>query len=192
MSALTASILGGMICGITMVVGGILLLYKGAIKLEVASKDPALTVDLFKSQFSLTTRVPALGLFVIGLLFVGGTLWVARDTDVQRIPVSGEIENVDEPLTVTAYTQWSVNASRKEVSDVLRPSFDVLWIRVQAPGFQQVEKAFPKESRSGEIKLGKVRLERVVPKIHPKEANIATVDFSAPPFDPTGGNFRGQ
>jgi hypothetical protein len=50
MSPLTASILGGIVCGIAMVVGGIFLLYKGAIELESASKDPALTVDLFRSS----------------------------------------------------------------------------------------------------------------------------------------------
>ena len=61
------TILGGTICGIVMVIGGIVLIYKGALKLEVASKDPALTLELFQKHFRLTTNVPALGIFVIGL-----------------------------------------------------------------------------------------------------------------------------
>src|SRR6266498_5230438 len=94
MATLTASIFGGILCGIIMVLGGILLLYKGAIQLESASKDPALTVDVFNKQFSLSTRVPALGLFVIGLLFVGSSMWVAMKTDVPRISVTGELAGI--------------------------------------------------------------------------------------------------
>jgi hypothetical protein len=74
------AILGGTVCGIVMVVGGILLLYKGSIKLEVASKDPALSVEVFEKQFRLTTHAPALGLFAIGLLFVGLAIYFARET----------------------------------------------------------------------------------------------------------------
>ena len=186
MSPLTASILGGIVCGIAMVVGGILLLYKGAIELESASKDPALTVDLFKKQFSLSTRVPALGLFVIGLLFVGASMWVAMKTDVPRISVTGELAGLDEPAQVTAYKEWPVASSQSEVNDVLRPSFDVLWVRITAPGYSEFDKSF---DGGGAIKLGTVKLERAVPKIEPKPENIAQVNFSAPKFDPGGGGF---
>ena len=190
MTPLAASILGGILCGIAMVVGGIALLYKGAIRLEAASKDPALTVDLFNKQFSLATRVPALGLFVIGLLFVIASMYVAKATDVPRIPVTGEVDGVDEPITVTAHTEWMLMAPQHEVTDVLRPSLDVLWIRIAAPGFQPFEKSFMRDTMNGQIKLGNVHLERVVPKIEPKAANIAPAPFEAPKFDPRSGGFQ--
>ena len=42
MTTYDLAIFGGTVSGIIMVLGGIVLLYKGAIKLEVASKDPLL------------------------------------------------------------------------------------------------------------------------------------------------------
>ena len=184
MTSLALSILGAIICGIVMVIGGIVLLYKGAIKLEVLSKDPALTVELFNKQLSVTTRAPALGLFVIGMMFVGGSLWVARDTDVQKIPVSAEIDDVDEPITATVYTSWGVAASKHEVSAVLRPALDILWLKIEAPGYEPLERANAMSDARGGIKLGKVKLVRAVPKIEPKEENIAPLPFEAPKFDP--------
>ena len=50
MTTYDLAIIGGTVCGIIMVLGGIVLLYKGAIKLEVASKDPALTVEMFEKK----------------------------------------------------------------------------------------------------------------------------------------------
>jgi F0F1-type ATP synthase membrane subunit c/vacuolar-type H+-ATPase subunit K len=189
MTPLTASILGGIACGIAMVVGGIFLLYKGAIELESASKDPALTVDLFKKQFSLSTRVPALGLFVIGLLFVGASMWVAMKTDVPRIPVVGEFIDMDEPINVTVHKEWSVASSQREVNDVLRPSFDVLWVKMVAPGYDPLDMSFSRDRMAGEIQLGKVTLKRAIPKIEPRPENIEPVNFPAPKFDPNAGGF---
>lgn len=184
MTPLTASILGGVLCGIAMVVGGILLLYKGAIKLESASKDPALTVELFRKEFTLATRVPALGLFVIGLMFVGGSMWVAMKTDVPRIAVVGEISGVDEPIKVKVFREWDVAASQQEVNDVLRPSFDVLWVRVTAPGYVEFTKSFERDKAEGVFKLGKIALHRAVPTITSNPENIVPIGFAAPKFDP--------
>jgi len=192
MTTVAASIFGGIFCGIIMVLGGILLLYKGAIQLESASKDPALTVDVFNKQFSLSTRVPALGLFVIGLLFVAGSMWVAMKTDVPFISVIGEFAEVDEPVKVTLYKEWPVASSQHEVNDVLRPSFDVLWVKIAAPGYDPLEMSFNRDAVAGRIKLGKVALKRAIPKIEPKIENIAPLNFAAPKFDPSAGGFSGH
>ena len=192
MTPLAASILGGILCGIAMVVGGIALLYKGAIRLEAASKDPALTVDLFNKQFSLATRFPALGLFVIGLLFIIVAMYAAKVPDVPSIPISGEVDDVDGPITVTVHTEWTLMAPQREVSDVLRPSLDVLWIRIAAPGFLAREMAFPRDTMNGRIKLGTVHLERVHEKMEPNETNIKAAPFTAPKFDPRSQEFQSQ
>jgi hypothetical protein len=44
------TIIAATFCGIMMVAGSLFLLYKGAINLEVASKDPALAIDIFKDS----------------------------------------------------------------------------------------------------------------------------------------------
>ena len=67
MSVFDLVLLTGPICGILMVLGGIILLYKGAISLNVASEEGAFTVE-FKNELRITTQYPALGIFVIGLL----------------------------------------------------------------------------------------------------------------------------
>jgi hypothetical protein len=134
------------------------------------------------------TRVPALGLFVIGLLFVGGSMWVAVATDVPRIPVVGEITNVDEPIRVTVYKEWPIAASQHEVNDVLRPSFDVLWVRITAPGYRDVTKPFEREKMGDQIKLGKIVMQRApVARVETKEQNIQSLSFTAPEFDPNAG-----
>ena len=135
MATYDLAIIGGTVSGIIMVLGGIVLLYKGAIKLEVASQDPALTVEMFERKLKLTTHAPALGLFVIGLLFVVSAIYFAQTTTVKEIPVVGVTENIED-ITVTVRSEWPVPAHQGRVQHVIRPNLDVLWVLISAPGYK--------------------------------------------------------
>ncbi|MCI0564500.1 MAG: hypothetical protein MN733_39020 [Nitrososphaera sp.] len=96
-AAINIVILIGATCGLIMVCGSIWLLRLGVIDLrekisESGGKD-ALNIALKEMKFS--TRYPALGLFVIGLIFVLGSAYFARQ-NVREIPVSGEISAIDD------------------------------------------------------------------------------------------------
>jgi hypothetical protein len=64
----------GAICALLMVVGALVLLYKGAITLQQSSPDEAVKVE-FKHLINIQTRYPAIGLFVIGICFLGASLF---------------------------------------------------------------------------------------------------------------------
>lgn len=178
--------LGSTLCGIVMVIGGILLLYKGAIKLEVASKDPALTVELFERQFKLTTQAPALGLFIIGLLFVSLANYYALQTvpipvEVTPIEVIGNAAGVekDAQVTVEMSVQWGpYESTSPQIHHVLRPHLDTLQATVTAAGYEEVSRSKPvTKARKGdkivaEVDLGEVRLKKVVDFMEANPENI--------------------
>lgn len=186
------AILGGTVCGIVMVVGGILLLYKGSIKLEVASKDPALTVEVFEKQFKLTTHAPALGLFVIGLLFVGLAIYVARETAATPIELKGKTGIIDEPVSVFVRSEWGVPAVQGSVHHVLRPQLDVLWIYISAPGYEPYSQSFPRDQIKKFVDFGEIKLRRKTERIEPKKGNIVELPpgIKPPPLT-QGGSFGG-
>jgi hypothetical protein len=183
------TILGGTVCGIAMVVGGILLLYKGSIKLEVASKDPALTVEVFEKQFKLTTHAPALGLFVIGLLFVGLAIYFGRETAATPIELKGTTGVIDEPVTVFVRSEWGIPAVQGSVHHVLRPQLDVLWIYISAPGYEPYSQSFPRGQLKKSVDFGEIKLRRKAERIEAKRGNIVALPpgITPPPFTAVGG-----
>lgn len=183
MTTYDLAIIGGTISGIIMVLGGIVLLYKGAIKLEVASKDPSLSVELFEKRLKLITHVPALGLFVIGLLFVISAIYFAQTTTAKAIPVSGIAENIEEEISVIVKSEWPVTAHQGHVQAVIRPQLDVLWVVISAPGYKPAIK--PYEDFKEGVNFGTVQLEKAVEKEDPNENNIEELPpgFKNTPLD---------
>ena len=171
MTTYDLAIIGGTASGIIMVLGGIVLLYKGAIKLEVASRDPALTVEMFERRLKLTTHAPALGLFIIGLLFVALSIYFAQPPIVNEIPVKGIVENIEDNITVKVKSKdWDVEAHKGKVHDVIHPNLDVLWVVISAPGYREHAQDF--ELRKGGVDLGKIQLEKAIETIESDERNI--------------------
>src|SRR5438067_13722224 len=76
-STFDAVIVITVVCGLLMVVGGMVLLYKGTITLQDSNPDEAIRVG-FKHMINVTTRYPALGLFVISLVFTVVALYFAQ------------------------------------------------------------------------------------------------------------------
>ena len=178
------AIVGAIACGITMVLGGIILLYKGAIQLEVVSKDPALSLELFERELKLTTRTPALGLFIIGLCFIGVSIYFGRDIAATPIEVLGNAENIDEPVTVMLRSEWPLSAQQGQVHHVIRPQIDVMWVIVSAPGYRPYVANFSKSDIKNGLNFGSITLEKVVDRIPANPANIAEVEagINLPPL----------
>ena len=66
------------LCGVGMVIGSMFFIYKGIIKLEQACTDNILSVELI-NKAKIETKLPALGLFICGFMFVTTSIWFAKD-----------------------------------------------------------------------------------------------------------------
>ena len=182
-------LLGCVICGIIMVVGGIILLYKGAIKLESASSDPALVLEVQK-KLKLTTHIPALGLFIIGLLFVFISIFWGKSTAVKEIQITGSINVDDDAILVVKGDEWQFRCPSKEVNLVARPHLDTIYISVTAPGYQsRILTPYKITDIKDEINLGSITLvKEKVEKPEVKSTNIAPLPPGrrSVPLLPTG------
>lgn len=91
------SILVGAICGLLMVAGSIWLLRVGIIDLKEKARDSddAEAINVAIKEIKLSSRYPALALFIIGGGFVLGSAYLAKE-DIHHIPISGQITADDD------------------------------------------------------------------------------------------------
>ena len=83
-----------------MVIGAIWLLRTGAIQLSEAAKGgKGINVDIL-NKIKIHTSYPAVGLFIIGLLFLLMAVWFSKPALSMPLNVVGEIKDVD-PNAVT-------------------------------------------------------------------------------------------
>lgn len=99
-----------------MVLGGIILLYKGAISLKERSENEAVSLE-FRNMFKMTTHYPALGLFVIGLAFVVVALYAGSRDATFPMTIHGEVVGdcpSDLSILVTPHQNWMEFANPKD------------------------------------------------------------------------------
>lgn len=150
------------LCGLVMVTGGIALLWRGAISLDAVSQHESLSLE-WKKQFRLTTHVPAVGLFIIGLLFIVPPLWIAKPKDLPIVMIEGEKgEEIEGPIKIKIETEpWS---SLKAYKNTIKEEVDLnsIVLVVKATSEFHKEKAVQKISLSNllnrDIDLGEVTL----------------------------------
>jgi|GEM_PF-1670263 hypothetical protein len=180
------AMLGG-ICGLLMVVGGMLLLYKGVITLSQASKEEAVSLE-FKNTLKVSTHYPAIGLFVVGLAFIITAIWFSRSTAYQ-FKIVGHVKGLESgnPVQVLVEMPASWNGEAYDDGQIIAsvtPKMDILVVRVIAPGYQ--ERKIPietKNSRLGELSLGDITLgTKLIQRPQVDSSNILVVSDSLPPI----------
>lgn len=156
-------LMAGSLCGIIMVLGGILLLYKGAISLNNVSGEEAFTVE-FKKELRISTQYPALGIFIIGLSFVAFSVWMGKP-EMRKLTVKARAIDVSEPMNITLKAN-SWKSSLQHTGDVLEtfyPDVDTIQIVVSAPGYEPHIKTVQISSlQMGTADLGNIRLDQKV------------------------------
>jgi len=181
------------LCGVFMVLGGIFLLYEGRVRPEAAAQDEALQIEFLK-EVTLSTRYPALGLFVIGLAFSFGTLYYAKPATVQPLIFNGSVAgpaSSSATISVRPSTPWSLAAdSSGIVRGQIDPNPHYLTIEATAPGYRPVTKTV---EQSNPIDFGTLAFD------HPVAERIPGLDldriaplpagYTAPP--PDQGSFGG-
>ena|SRR5271165_2981759 len=72
------AIIGGC-CALLMVLGSFFLFYKGILTFQQASPEEAIKVE-FQKALSVQTRYPAIALFLLGVIFLGVSLWFEKSS----------------------------------------------------------------------------------------------------------------
>jgi hypothetical protein len=131
-------ILLGATCGALMVSGGLLLLMRGAISLKREpggeGGHPGLSVEF--QGLKLNTDYPALALFLIGLLFVGGAAWLVQPPEIVPLDVTGQIETNDPTgvEVVIRSLRWDIDVDDGGVIDsTVHPHLRKLQLEINAP-----------------------------------------------------------
>ncbi len=184
-------ILGG-ICGLLMVLGGMILLYRGNITLSQTSKDDAVSLE-FRKMIKISTHYPALGLFVIGLAFVLASAYICRPKEVQPLTIKGHINTAD-PSSVTIFVYTGHGGLRPltdgNIDDIVFPNLKLLKVDINAPGYDPP--TITKTIESSDIKKGTVSLGEItflnkkveMPQIN--QGNIVPVKENLPPLTTSG------
>ena len=128
----------GALCGLLMVLGGLLLFYKGVLTLQQVSKKGDAVSFEFQRVLKIQSRYPALAFFVFGLAFILLALYYARPSPEPTITLLGSIENVADPQAATiqvSLSLWnqSVNDDGKLQKDV-QPNFKQVHLVIDSPG----------------------------------------------------------
>lgn len=181
------------VCGFTMVLGGIVLLYKGAIKLSSTPRDKAVELE-FQRVFKITTQYPALGIFIIGLAFVTAALVTSRPRQAEGIVVKGKADAGPLTSVVVQPGPWYVETTLGNGFDgVIHPDVSKLYLELTAPGsYGRVSL----DVHNGVADVGTIRLAQAVSQIPSDPANIEPLPagFQPPALSAQGsfgaGNHR--
>ncbi|RJG47745.1 hypothetical protein [Motilimonas pumila] len=165
-------LLAGALCGVIMVAGGILLLYKGAISLSKTATPDAFTIA-YKKELRISTQYPALGIFLIGLMFVFFSVVMGKP-NINTLTVTGTTTGIDEPVFISIKTgTWSSGLSHQgELVETFHPRLDTLQIVVSAPGYDNHVKTIQVDTANKQADLGQITLTQKVSKASLLESKI--------------------
>ncbi len=177
-------ILIGAICGPIMVIGSMILLYRGAISLQAAATSDALSIELI-DEIKLSTRYPALALFLIGFIFFISAAWFAQQGDAKKLTLEGVVSSPDELVDIEIYL--SAGPWKQDISDetgkfsiLFHPNIESLHATVIAPGYENSGVTRNVRINKGSVSIGTIEVGRrivdnVVPKndIPPRQADSA-------------------
>lgn len=155
-------LLTGSLCGIIMVLGGILLLYRGAMSLSAVSAEEALAVE-YKKELRLSTQYPALAFFLIGLLFVALSIVMAPAPEqvAKKLRIVGEAIDINEPVRVSVIYRDYVSEfdHTRIINDSFVADVDAIQIKLSAPGYIPHRETVLISALDGdEINLGEIKL----------------------------------
>lgn len=153
----------GASCGLIMVLGGIVLLYKGAISLTNISGADAFTIE-FKKELRISTQYPALGIFVIGLLFIALSVYFG-EPKVNKITLKANPIDVSEPVNISIKANtWSSGLSHTgKIIETIYPNIDNIQVVVSAPGYENTSTTINISSlNNGVADLGDIRLQQKI------------------------------
>ena len=184
-----------------MVIGGIVLLYKGTITLKDANPNEAIKVE-FKRMINVTTRYPALAFFIIGFAFTASALWFGKREVTPRLTIQGKLISDDSDFDAGSATydicidklvQGHSVGSNGRIYELLEPEVARLNLEIVVPNHepgtihQPLAKA---EAKHGILDFGNVAVGKKVIdyKPNPDHNDIEKLTESVPPLKEGGKN----
>jgi len=167
----------GAICGLAMVIGSMILLWKGSIVLHNANNaDCGLSIELLK-EIKVTSRNPAVGLFIIGLLFFVVSALFAQKGAIAEFELSGKIKSSTDVSGVEIHLiagPWKrdVLDSTGVFSEIYYPNVNKLRVKIIAPGYENPENGRVIEIKSGKAVFGPIDIGRRIIKSINVRSNI--------------------
>ncbi len=187
------AILGAALAGLCMVIGGMLLIWKGAMVLAGTDPTTALSIE-WKKDFKLNTQAPGIAFFLLGLAFSITAIYFSNPKPTDPIYIVGAFDNVGEVVTVTAVP--SMSEVKSGTNGVIEGKFildsEILNLKVSAPGYEADQIPY----NLGKTKDRTIRLDShitlkklPIPEIETKTEHIQQAKASLPPIDsqPTFG-----
>jgi hypothetical protein len=151
------------LCGFIMVMGGVVLLYRGTITLSETPARDAVSLE-FQKMFRLKTQYPALGIFVIGLAFVATPLFLTRADAPVRIRanlVQANQAPSPDQVQIRITAEWSGAPPDTDGRiDQRVPLPDQWWVLVSAPGYTPFRQRLAPSMLSRTVSLGAIALTR--------------------------------
>lgn len=174
----------GALAGISMVLGGIWLVFKGALTLAAMPKTDAISIE-WKKQFRINTQVPGIAFFLVGLLFIALSLQYLKPPEIVPIEFEGEIKGIDEPMSILVRpTNWELPASTGgHIAGRVYPDLSVMVLMVNAPGYEPFTKSIKVGAQGRRVAhVGTLELRRKV-RESDLEKHITPLGFTAPPVN---------
>lgn len=172
------------LAGLIMVVGGIVLIYKGAIVLASTDSSSALSIE-WKQDFRLNTQAPGIAFFIIGLIFSTISIYASKPTKIEPIRIEGEVRQIAEPVTIRARSAtWILQgASNGIVQGRIDPHLEDITLEISAPGYKPESITFSlNELKNRTVKFKPVDLEHLVTAIVGHQKNIIDVPDNIEPI----------
>ncbi|SFG23580.1 hypothetical protein [Neptunomonas qingdaonensis] len=178
------AILTAAFSGFCMVIGGMLLIWKGAITLAGTDSTKALSIE-WKQDLKLSTQAPGIAFFLVGLIFTSVAIYFSKPEQTDPIYISGKIENISEQVTVTAMPlNWVVKSGTNgKIEGKFSPDIEILALRFTAPGYNEEVHPHKFSDSSHKITLTKpIQLIKAIDEIKPSNANIIPIPKNLPPL----------
>ncbi len=160
--------------GLVMVIGGVVLIYKGAIVLASTDSSSALSIE-WKKDFRLNTQAPGIAFFVVGLAFSSISIYASKPEGIEPIIIEGEVTNIPEPVTIRARSStWTLQGgSHGIIKGRIHPHIQDIILEISAPGYRPENITFSlSELKDRTVKFEAVELEHLVTAIAGRQINI--------------------
>ncbi len=187
MSMHDLAILFAAVAGLCMVIGGMLLIWKGAIVLASTDANTALSIE-WKKDFKLSTQAPGIAFFILGLSFSCIAIYASDPKPTDPVYIKGSFDNIDELVTITAVPiHWEVTSGSDGIVDgKFTPDTEILTLKFTAPGYEVKTLSRKIENKNNRTILFErpIQLKKTaITKIEPKTENIVTASSSLAAID---------
>lgn len=174
-------------CSLLMVGGSLFLIYKGILTFKEVNPEEAIKVE-FQKALSIQTRYPAIALFVVGIIFLGVSLYFAQKNAIRPLIVTGSLDSVDADNATVVFSEdfgTTTPSSTGEIRQKIWPNIDEVKIEIATPGHEpgKIKAIALIDKDQNVLSFGKVKAGKKV--IDASAIAVAPANIASSPSNPT-------